>query len=272
MKISTLLSTSPAKFDAVPFKGDFRENVAAIEAMGFDGIELAIRDPRIIDQDVVIETVKAAGMDIPAVGTGQAWGEERLSFTDPDREVREAAVERVYSHVPFAAKAGAVIVIGLVRGIVRPEVEQAQAEEWMLDCFTRCCRRAADAGVRIAFEPINRYETTLLNGVAAGLDFIREVGGDNLGMLLDTFHMNIEEPSIEESIRSAGDRIFHFHYADSNRWYPGAGHLDFVSILQALKDTGYDGYLSGEHRPDPEPVEAARLGLENIRTILGELK
>jgi sugar phosphate isomerase/epimerase len=211
-------------------------------------------------------------MDIPAIGTGLAWGEEGLSFTDPDPEIREKAVQRIFAHVPLAAKAGAVIVVGLLRGIVRPEVDPKTADEWMFEGFNRCCRRASDEGVRIAFEPINRYETSLLNGVDEGLEIIAEVGGDNLGMLLDTFHMNIEEPSIEKSIQKAGDRIFHFHYADSNRWYPGAGHLDFHSILTSLKDTGYSAYLSGEHRPDPEPTEAARMGLENMKKILGELQ
>jgi sugar phosphate isomerase/epimerase len=272
MRFCTCLSPEPVKFSAYPFKGDFVENVEAIKKLGFDGIELIVRDPATLDQNTIIETVRSAGMDIPAIGTGLAWGEEGLSFTDPNPAVRSKAVERIYSHVPLAEKAGAVIVIGLVRGIVRPEVDKKDAEEWMFDGFSRCCRRAAESGVRIAFEPINRYETSLLNGVQEGLEFIREVGGDNLGMLLDTFHMNIEEPSIEESIRAAGDRIFHFHYSDSNRWYPGAGHLDFKSILTALKKTGYSGYLSGEHRPDPEPAEAARLGLANMKTILGELQ
>ena len=82
-------------------------------------------------------------------------------------------------------------------------------------------------GIRLALEPINRYETTLINNAAQGLELIERVGADNFGLLLDTFHMNIEEPSIEDSIRQTGDRIFHFHVADSNRWYPGAGHLDF---------------------------------------------
>ncbi len=271
MRFCTCLSPEPVTFSAYPFKGDFTENVAAIRKIGFDGVELIVRDPLAIDQDLIISTVKEAGMEIPAIGTGLAWGEEGLSFTDPDPDIREKAINRLISHIPLAQKAGAVIVVGLLRGIVRPEVKQKDAEKWMFDGFSRCCRLAAESGVRIAFEPINRYETSLLNAVEGGLEFIREVGGDNLGMLLDTFHMNIEEPSIEESIRNAGDRIFHFHYADSNRWYPGAGHLDFHSILTALKETGYAGYLSGEHRPDPEPSEAARLGLENMKKILGEL-
>lgn len=272
MKISTLLSTNPAQFEALPFKGNFEENVSAIKAIGFDGIELAVRDPLIIDQEGIIATIEAAGLEIPALGTGQAWGEEQLSFTDPDYSVREAAVERVFSHIPLAEKTGAVIIIGLLRGIVRPEVQISQARRWMLDCFIRCCRKAEDCGVRIAFEPINRYETSLLNTVESGLELITEVGGENLGMLLDTFHMNIEEPSIELSIRKAADRIFHFHYADSNRCYPGAGHLDFHAIISALKDVDFQGYLSGEHRPDPDPAVAARLGLEKIKQIIGELK
>ena len=109
--------------------------------------------------------------------------------------------------------------------------------------------------------------TSLLNSVEEGLEFIDKVGAENLGMLLDTFHMNIEEPSIERSITLAGDKIFHFHYADSNRLYPGAGHLNFVSILDALYSTGYSGYISGEHRPDPNPQMAAELGLKYIRKI-----
>ena len=84
---------------------------------------------------------------------------------------------------------------------------------------------------------------------------------------LDTFHMNIEEPSIEESIRLAGEKMFHFHYADSNRLYPGCGHIDFRSVLDTVRETGYQGYLSGEHRPDPEPVYAAVEGMKYLRNI-----
>jgi 5-keto-L-gluconate epimerase len=84
--------------------------------------------------------------------------------------------------------------------------------------------------------------------------------------------MNIEEPSIEGSIREAGGLIFHFHYADSNRWYPGAGHLDFPSIMESLYATGYRGFISGEHRPDPQPLTAAREGLAYMRRLQEKLQ
>jgi sugar phosphate isomerase/epimerase len=100
------------------------------------------------------------------------------------------------------------------------------------------------------------------------MDLIQRVGADNFGLLLDTFHMNIEEPSIEASIRACGKRIFHFHVADSNRWHPGAGHLDFQSILAALRETGYDGYVSGEFMPVPDANTGAQRAIQHLRSVL----
>lgn len=267
MKISTCLSTNPAKFTAVPFKGNFEENVKSIANLGFDGVELAIRDPSLIDAEYILKIISDAKLEVPAIGTGQAWGEERLSFTAVDETVRHKAIERIVSHIPFASKADAIIIIGLIRGVPDNSISIDAINTWLREAFGICCKRAEEYGVRIAFEPINRYETSLLNCVKDGLNFIDSLGFSNLGMLLDAFHMNIEEPSIEQSILSAGDRIFHFHYADSNRWYPGAGHLNFSSILNALYSTGYTGFISGEHLPNPEPIFSAREGLKYMRNF-----
>jgi sugar phosphate isomerase/epimerase len=101
--------------------------------------------------------------------------------------------------------------------------------------------------------------------VEQGLELIEAVGADNFGLLLDTFHMNIEEPKIEDSIRAAGDRIFHFHVADSNRWYPGAGHIDFGAAMATLRDIGYTGYLSVEAMPMPDADTCAERAIANLR-------
>jgi sugar phosphate isomerase/epimerase len=267
MKLSIVLSTHAAKFQAVAYKGDFEQNVAKIASYGYDGVEPAVRDPVLVDHDKLIASAGKHGLAIPAIGTGQAWGEEHLSFTDPDPEVRKRAVDRIASHVPLARKAGAAIIIGLVRGIIQEGVREAQAREWMYAGFKSCVEIAAKKGVRIAFEPLNRYETPLLNTAKESLELIDRVGADNLGLLLDTFHMNIEEPSIEESIRACGDRIFHFHVADSNRWYPGAGHLDFRRILETLCATGYSGFVSGEFMAVPDADVAAQKAIDHLRGL-----
>ncbi|MBN1660650.1 MAG: sugar phosphate isomerase/epimerase [Anaerolineae bacterium] len=268
MKTAIVLSTQPAKFQAVAFKGDFEENVARIARWGYDGVELAIRDPALVDGDELLRVVAAHGLEVPAIGTGQAWGEEGLSYTDPDPAVRAAAIDRTLAHIPLAARTGAAIIIGLLRGIVKEGVDHAQAMAWLVAALQTCCAAAAPHGVRLALEPICRYETTLINNVAQGLDLVARVGATNMGLLLDTFHMNIEEPVIEESIRAAGDRIFHFHVADSNRWHPGAGHLDFRSILDALYATGYQGYVSGEFMPQPDAATAAQRAIAHLHRLM----
>ena len=267
MKYSIVLSTQQAQFQAATFKGDLETNLARIAAIGYDGVELAIRDPKLVDVDHLESLVSKYHLAVPAIGTGQAWGEEGLSFTDPDPSIRRAAIERIKAHIPGAARFGALIILGLIRGIVRPGTDQAQAEAWLVQALQECCEAARPEQVRFALEPINRFETSLINSAADGLVLLSQVGAENLGLLLDTFHMNIEEPDIEASIRSCGDRTFHFHVADSNRWHPGAGHLDFKSLLNALASTGYQGWVSGEFLPHPDAETAAKKGLMHLRSL-----
>jgi sugar phosphate isomerase/epimerase len=267
MKLSIVLSTQAARFEAVAFKGDFEANIAHFAAWGYDGVELAVRDPRLVDADVLEKVVKSHGLEVPAIGTGQAWGEEKLSLTSNDPAVRRAAVARIQSHIPLARRFNAVIILGLIRGITPQGQTHDQSMQFLVENLRQCAEAGASQNVRFALEPINRYETDLIHTVSEGLELLDQVGADNLGLLLDTFHMNIEEPGIEQSIRLCGEHIFHFHVADSNRWCPGAGHLDFRSILEALYSTGFQGWVSGEFMPKPDAGTAARQGIFHLRNL-----
>jgi len=267
MKLAIVLSTHAAQFQAVAFKGDFESNIAKIASYGYQGVELAIRDPKLVEPDELEAVVKKHRLVVPAIGTGQAWGEEGLSFSSDDPEIRRAAIGRVKSHIPLAARFDAAVILGLIRGITPEGQTHERSMELLVEALQECSAAAEPQGVRYALEPLNRYETDLIHTVADGLDLIERVGADNFGLLLDTFHMNIEEPSIEESIRICGDRIFHFHVADSNRWYPGAGHLDFGSILDTLIDTGYEGWVSGEFMPIPDADTGAQRAITQLEAL-----
>jgi len=268
MKTSIVLSTHTARFSAVAYKGDFEANVHKIATLGYDGVELAIRDPSLIDADALLSVVSAHGLHVPAIGTGQAWGEEGLSFTDPEERVREAAIRRLCDHIPFAARTGAAIIVGLLRGVIKPGVGHSQAMAWLNEALRRCAASAAPHGVRLVLEPINRYETALINSVDQYLALAAETGAGNLGLLPDTFHMNIEEPSMVASLRRAGPHIFHMHLADSNRWYPGAGHIDFHAVVDTLRQVGYTGYLSVEAMPLPDADTCASESMKTLKKLL----
>lgn len=252
-----VVSTPDAKFAALVYRQPFAESFAKVAALGFKGIEVAIRDPRMADPDELRHLAEKNELKICALGTGQAFGTEGLCFTDPDPSVRGRAVQRIKEHIALAKELGALVIIGLIRGKGLAG-EPAELHRGMLDGMRACADEASRLDVDLVIEPINRYETALLNTIPEALAFLDELGSPRVGLLLDTFHMNIEEPSIGASIRQAGRRIGHVHVADSNRWAPGCGHLDFPGIVAELRASGYVGYLSAEILPYPDPDAAAR--------------
>ncbi len=267
-RLSLVLSTHAAQFEAVAFKGDLEANLAKIAGCGYEGVELAIRDPRLVNVDELETALANQGLKVPAIGTGQAWGEERLSFTSPDASIRKAAVARIKNQLELAQRFKALVIIGLIRGITPPGQSKDQSMGYLVECLQECTQAASTQQVKLAFEPLNRYETDLVHTVQESLELCQQVGASDLGLLLDTFHMNIEEPEINKSLLKADKLIFHFHVADSNRWYPGAGHLNFKAILQALQSTGYTGWISGEFMPVPDADTAARRGIEYLKRFI----
>jgi sugar phosphate isomerase/epimerase len=266
MKLSIVLSAQPASFSAITYKGELVSNLQKIKKLGFDGVELAIRNPLDLDLATIETLLKDFDLQVPAIGTGQVFGEEGLSFTHRDSKVRKAAVDRILSHIELAKKLDALVIVGLIRGKCSPEIEKKQAEEWLLESLHQCANR--ENSVKLAIEPINRYETDLLNTVDECRFFLKKLNLENVGLLLDTFHMNIEEPSLTNSIKAAREYLFHVHVADSNRWYPGAGHINFHSVIQALITIKYRSFISGEMLPFPDADSSAKKMIEYMRKVI----
>ena len=267
MKKSIVVSTSSTKFSALAFKENLKDSIKKVADLGFDGAELAIRNPKDLKVDDVIKIIKENKLEVPAIGTGQAYGEEGLSFSNPDEVIRKTAIQRIKDHIIFASHFDAQVIIGLIRGKFEEGVKRAEAEEWTIDCLRKCTKFAKEYNIKLTLEPVNRYESNFINTLNEGIEFIKRVGASNLGLLADTFHMNIEEISIYDSIVQAKDYITHVHFADSNRWAPGCGHLDFAKIVQTLKKIDYQGYVSAEILPFPDPDNCARLTAETLNRL-----
>jgi D-psicose/D-tagatose/L-ribulose 3-epimerase len=144
-------------------------------------------------------------------------------------------------------------------GKAHPPDPQERRREWerAREGLRTAGELAAGMGVRLAVEPLNRYETDLVNTVAQGLELVRETGLDNVGLLLDTYHLNIEEKSVGDALRAAGERLFHVHACENDRGTPGTGHVPWREVFDALRDLGYGGQVVIESFT-PAVVEIAR--------------
>jgi sugar phosphate isomerase/epimerase len=140
-----------------------------------------------------------------------------------------------------------------------------------MDCLEECCKVAAGKAVTVFLEPLNRYESDYVNTVDDVLKIIRQLGLSNVKVLADTFHMNIEEVNLSDSLKRAGPSLGFVHLADSNRQAPGHGHLDIRGVLGALKELGYQGYLSFEILPLPTPRQGAEDAIRCVKGILSDL-
>jgi len=233
---------------------EFGKALRIVREHGFEGVELNLG----FDDEYRLRRIKAAvdesGLKVAAIGTGMVYARERLSFTEGDAEKRSKALSIVKNLIRFASDEHVALVVGLVRG--SPAQPDETTYDQLRENLTQCDRVAYENNARIALEAINRYETSLLNTASEAAQIIDQQKMTATGLLLDTFHMNIEEQSISDAIRNNAHRIVHFHIADSDRWPPGHGHLDIATLLHTLEASAYKGWVSAEVLPKPNNAQA----------------
>ena len=145
--------------------------------------------------------------------------------------------------------------------------DRPTALNYLRESLNELGQQAAALNVSLIYEPLNRYETNLATTMAEGVELLRSLETDNVRLLADLFHMNIEESCIAGGLKDGGKHIGHVHFVDSNRQAAGRGHIDFAPVAQALADIGYQGYCSAEAFPIPDSVEAARQTMETFRSV-----
>lgn len=235
-----------------------------ISSLGYDGIEIGIKDPRAINIGDIEDVISRFNLSVPALATGRAFTEDKVSISHRDESVRRDAIERLKAHIDLASKTSSMVIVGLIRG----NVSSSEEINYVKDALRYICDYGDLKGVKIILEPINRYEINWLNTLEDTYNFIKDLDLDNLGLLIDTFHMNIEEPSISASIFRCRDLVWHVHIADSNRLAPGMGHIDFKDILRSLSAIGYSGFISAELINKPSIEDSIIQTMKYLKGIL----
>jgi len=241
---------------------DLREGCRAAKDLGFDGIEIFPPSAEAVRE--AIPVLREHGLPLAAVGTGGGAVRHKLSLTHPDRDNRERAREFVRSLIDVAAESGASAIVGSMQGSWT-EFDRELTLRLLANSINKLGDYAESRGVLLLYEPLNRYETNLLNTLADAAGFLGQRATRNVRILVDLFHANIEEADMAASIRAHARYVGHVHWADSNRRAAGLGHTDFAPIAAALRDSGYGGYISAEVFPLPDPQSAARHTIESFR-------
>ncbi|MFX0197767.1 MAG: TIM barrel protein [Candidatus Hodarchaeota archaeon] len=268
--VKTSISTAIFISAALGTKSEYEleKVIPHLKSLGYEGIEILPYDPLQINVSSV-KNILRDQMEISAIATGAISFNYKATLLDLEESKRLVSLNLLERYIDLAYELEAAnVLIGSVIGKIKSKENRTDSTKWLVEGLRRSCEYARKLGVTLAIEPINRYERNFLNTVEEGLNIIKLVNSDNIHLLLDTFHMNIEERSIEYAIKIAGEEVVHVHVADSNRWPPGYGHLDFESIINALNEIGYDGYLSIECLPKPDLDTALRKSIDNLKYII----
>jgi len=265
----TICLVAEARLGPFVFHGNLADGCAWAAAAGFQAVEVFPGHADDLNGRELRGLLEQHGLRLAAMGTGAGWIRQRLSLTDPDPHIRAHAQDFIAAIVDFAGGFDAPAILGSMQGRVSDGVKREDALGWLAEGLEQLAPRAHALDVPFLYEPLNRYETNLFNTVDAGLEFLATLRTKNVRLLLDLFHMNIEEADLADAIRRAGRSIGHVHWADSNRRAMGMGHTDAGRIADALKEVGYGGYISAEVFPLPGREDAARKTLESWGTHFG---
>ncbi len=242
-----------------------------LRRLGYDGVEL-MGEPDQYDPAEVRGLCGRHGLSVLSIAGMYPWPTDSRDLASPDPLVRGRAVRYLEACVEFASAVGAPLVIVVPSAVAKtaPTMELRDEVAWMegydqawrnaVAAVREAARAAKAKGVFLAIEPINRYETFLVNTCEQALRFADEVGSSAVAVHLDTFHMNIEDADPASAVRLAGKRLVNVHISDSNRQAVGRGHTDFRALMRALREIGYDRALALEPLPPlPDPYIAIRM-------------
>jgi sugar phosphate isomerase/epimerase len=240
MRFSYVLPDPAAYRDGTEFEGD----VACIRQAGYDAVELQIADPAQFDEPRVRAVLDRAGLPMCAFQTGGTYATRGNCLSTGDAAVRNRTLALLRSFVDLADRWKSVMVFGSLQGRLRDEPLRDVAEARIRDALREVGAYATARRVTIAFEPVNQLEIGFHNTIAAAAQLVRGLNLPGVRLIVDSFHMNIEERDMLVPLAGVADLLAHVHLSETNRDVLGTGHGDTGAFLGELRRLGYAGYCS----------------------------
>jgi len=270
MKIGITLSCESFDFPYIVYNGtsDIALVFDKLKKTGYDGIDFFAGNPPKEQLDIIKKNAKNSGIEIANyLPIGLAQGGNTL--TDNDKQKRQKCIDGYKREMERAAFLESFsITVGTARGRIKKEDDTKRYFDRLAESMHRINDFAKGTKMQICIEAINRLEVNTLNSAKDCLWFIEEYNLNGVVLLLDVFHMNIEEKDIRGALLSAENRIGHVHIEDTNRLFPGGGHADYVRIFDALSKIKYSGYVSVEASPWPSADVCASKSVEYLKQFI----
>ena len=234
---------------------------------GYAGVELNLT-PDVLNRLDELEPILLSNeLVVPAFLTGAAY-EEGLCLSSPDPGIRQRTVECLKSYLDIARRFSAILVVGLLQGLRSDEADTEVANQRIIAGLREVGLAALDQGVELVIEPVNHLQVGFNNSLAEVQQLITAIDVPAFKPMLDTIHMNIEETSMTEPVHRCGESLDYVHLCESNAGILGDGHINFKSVLQALKSIGYEGFASVKVYRKASFEEGARSSLEFLQSQL----
>ncbi|EIE24548.1 xylose isomerase domain-containing protein [Coccomyxa subellipsoidea C-169] len=231
------------------FVGDWRPEdaeraVKGAKEAGFDLIELNLSVPEEVDADLTKKVLR----DYELQASGSLGLSRATDISSSDTEIRRNGIKLLSNALKALNVVGGKYFIGVNFGAMDKYREPLTAEQWKhcVASLKEVASEAADYGIEYGLEVVNRYETNILNTAQQAKELVGDIGLDNVTIHLDTYHMNIEENSMEQAIQAAGNKLGYIHIGESHRGYLGTGSVDFTGLFRGLAASGYTGPLTFE--------------------------
>lgn len=230
----------------------FRSVLETLRELSFWGVELNMSDPRSFEPKAVLDFLREFDLKLSMFATGLTAKQAGLSLSHPTESVRRESVERCRQILDWVAGSEAGVIVGFLKGGVAQDGEEARKR--FARSLAEIIPRAEERSVTLLVEATNRYESSVANTLEETAGFLRDYSARYAQILPDTFHMNIEETDMFESMRSHRYRFNSLHLSDNNRLFPGFGAIDFGNVIRFLKEIDYRGRLAieGNVRKDIE--------------------
>jgi D-psicose/D-tagatose/L-ribulose 3-epimerase len=230
--------------------------LSRIKEWGFDGVELFLSP----QEPANLPAVKRVLDDLQLGRTTCVVLPRDAHLVSGEAAVRARGVNFLSRCVERTAELGAVLMCGPLYaglGVMTGRRRTLEEWQWAAEGLATAARHAQQSGVTLCIEPLNRFETYFLNTLSDAAELLHAIGEPNVRIHFDTFHANIEERHMAESLRAVRKELGHVHISENDRGIPGTGHNDWRGVLRTLRDVGYDGWLTIESFAQPEPELAA---------------